>query len=79
MSSLKRRPIFLGTFLHDVDNELILKGKAVPKLGVKVYDEELNYVGYVSNIFGPVSSHFVAVKRATDKQYTQSSKFYVME
>jgi len=79
MSKLKRGPVFLGILLHNVGNELVLKGKAVPRLGVKAYDEELNDVGYVTNIFGPVNSHFVAIKLTTDKKYPQGSKFYIME
>ncbi|MEM1708820.1 MAG: hypothetical protein QXD33_01335 [Nitrososphaerota archaeon] len=79
MSKLKRRPVILGILIHSISNETILKGNVVPKLGVKVYDEGLNHVGYVSNVFGPVGSHFVAVKFTTDKQYLQGSKFYVME
>ncbi|MCL7384745.1 MAG: hypothetical protein LZ158_00030 [Thaumarchaeota archaeon] len=79
MSRLKHGPVLLGILLHNVGNEAVLKGKVVPRLGVKAYDEELNYVGYVSNIFGPINSHFVAIKLITDKKYPQSSKFYIME
>ncbi|MCS7136453.1 MAG: hypothetical protein RMJ14_04605 [Nitrososphaerota archaeon] len=79
MSKLKHGPVVLGTLIHTVGNEIILKGKVVPALGAKVYDEELNHVGYVSNVFGPVSSHFVAIKLTTDKQYSQGSKFYITE
>ncbi|MEM2910705.1 MAG: hypothetical protein QXO01_06560 [Nitrososphaerota archaeon] len=79
MSRLKRRPVALGILLYSVGNEVILKGGSVPRLGAKVYDEELNHVGYVSNVFGPVDSHFVAIKLTTNKQYSQDSKFYTME
>ncbi len=79
MSKLKHGPLLLGTLLHSIDNELVLKGKIVPKPGVKVYDEELKHVGYVSNVFGPVNSHFVTIKFTTERQYSQGSKFYIME
>lgn len=79
MSKLRHKPAILGILLYNIGNEAILKGKIVPRLGVKVYDETLNHVGYVSNVFGPVNSHFVAIKCTTDKQYPQGSKFYVME
>ncbi|PUA31463.1 MAG: hypothetical protein B9J98_06340 [Candidatus Terraquivivens tikiterensis] len=79
MSGLRRKPVALGILLHTIGNEAVLKGWSVPRLGAKVYDEELKDVGYVSNVFGPIDSYFVAIKLTTNRQYSQNSKFYTME
>ena len=79
MPTLRRGLTRLGTLLHSLAGELVLKGENVPSLGAKVYDENLDPAGYVSNVFGPVKSFFVAVKLTTDKRYGPGAKFYLME
>ena len=53
----------LGRVLHvGSSRNLILKTQTVPKIGNKVVDEKLKHVGLVFDVFGPVSSPYVAVK-----------------
>ena len=53
----------LGHVLHiSSSRSLILKAEAIPKIGDKVVDEYLKFVGTVSDVFGPVSSPYAAVK-----------------
>lgn len=46
---------------------IIIKVKTVPKIGERVVDENLKPVGKVFDIFGPVSSPYVAVKPTIQK------------
>jgi len=41
---------------------MILKADNVPHIGDRVVDENLNQVGTVFDVFGPVSSPYVAVR-----------------
>jgi RNA-binding protein len=41
---------------------IIVKVEKTPRIGEKVVDEKLQQVGTVFDIFGPVSSPYVAVK-----------------
>lgn len=51
--------------LHISSNRnLILKVEKLPKIGYKVVDENLRFVGTVFDVFGPVSSPYAAVKPA---------------
>ena len=53
----------IGHVLHiSPSRNLVLKAEAIPKIGDKVVDEELQTVGSVRDVFGPVSSPYVAVK-----------------
>ena len=44
------------------EGRLIVKARAVPKLGADVYDSAANLVGLVYDVIGPVSSPYVVVK-----------------
>jgi len=46
---------------------LILKAEKLPRINDKVVDENLKSVGTVFDIFGPVSSPYVAVKPNVDE------------
>jgi len=53
----------LGRVLHiSSSKNLILKAEKVPKINDKVVDENLKSVGTIFDVFGPVSSPYVAVK-----------------
>jgi len=53
----------LGKVLHISPNRnIIVKVENIPKIGEKVVDENLKPVGRIFDIFGPVSSPYVAVK-----------------
>lgn len=80
MQERYRGMTLLGTLLKKVKGcQLVLKGVKVPKLMQLVYDEYARRVGYVSNVFGPVSSFLVAVKTDCKVGYPEGSKFYTME
>ncbi len=53
----------LGRVLHvSSSRNLILKADSLPKIGDKVVDEKLEFVGTVFDVFGPVSSPYIAVR-----------------
>lgn len=54
----------IGRVIHVSSNRnLIVKAdKRVPKMGEKVVDEKLRKIGTIFDIFGPVSSPYIAVK-----------------
>lgn len=55
--------IRLGRVLHVSSNRnIIVKAENLPKLGETVVDENMKTVGEIFDIFGPVSSPYVAVK-----------------
>ncbi|MEM2466496.1 MAG: Gar1/Naf1 family protein [Candidatus Bathyarchaeia archaeon] len=55
--------IRLGRVLHISPNKnVIIKVENTPKIGEAVVDENLRQVGEVFDIFGPISSPYVAVK-----------------
>lgn len=55
--------IRLGRALHlSPSKNVIVKAENTPKIGEVVVDENLRHVGEVFDIFGPVSSPYVAVK-----------------
>jgi len=41
---------------------IIVKVENIPKIGETVVDEHLKPIGKISDVFGPVSSPYVAVK-----------------
>jgi len=45
---------------------IIVKAERLPRIGEKVVNEKLEEVGTVSDVFGPVSSPYVAVKTEKD-------------
>ncbi|MBS7621376.1 H/ACA RNA-protein complex protein Gar1 [Candidatus Bathyarchaeota archaeon] len=58
-----KRLIRLGRALHiSPSRNVIVKVENVPKIGETVVDENLRRVGEVFDVFGPVSSPYVAVK-----------------
>jgi len=54
----------LGRVLHvsSMTGNIIVKAQTLPRVGEKVYDGELRFIGSVFDVFGPVSSPYVAVK-----------------
>lgn len=56
----------IGRVLHlSSSNNLILKAENIPRIGEKVLDENLQQVGTVFDVFGPVSSPYLTVKPIT--------------
>ena len=57
----------LGRVLHvSSSKNLILKAEKLPRIKDKVVDENLKSVGTVFDVFGPVSSPYVAVKPSVE-------------
>lgn len=52
----------LGKVLHASKSNLIARAEQVPKLGTKVHDQKNRLVGRVSDIFGPISTPYIAIK-----------------
>jgi len=58
----------LGHVLHvSSSKNLILKAEKLPRINDKVVDENLKPVGTVFDVFGPVSSPYVAVKPSVEE------------
>jgi len=58
----------LGRAFHiSPSRNIIIKVESVPKIGERVVDENLKPVGKVFDVFGPVSSPYVAVKPTIQK------------
>ena len=53
----------IGLVLHvSSSRNIILKAENVPRIGDNVLDENLKPVGMVFDVFGPISSPYLAVK-----------------
>jgi len=58
----------IGSVLHvSSTNNMILKAENIPHIGDTVVDENLNNVGMVFDVFGPVSSPYVAVRPSVEE------------
>lgn len=76
--------IKLGNVLHFIKatKSIIVKidtNIKIPKLGQKVFNEEMNEIGYVSNIFGPISSPFVEIRVNNESLLSKIMKVYLKE
>lgn len=57
----------LGKILHTVKGNLIARAeKRMPKLGARVYGDQNKLIGKVSDIFGPISAPYIAIKPASN-------------
>jgi RNA-binding protein len=53
----------LGTVLHvSGSGKLVIKTRKKVKTGIRVFDEKLNTVGIVFEIFGPVKNPYISIK-----------------
>ena len=58
----------IGSVLHvSSGKSMILKADNIPRIGDKAVDDKLHHVGTVFDVFGPVSSPYVAVKPSVDE------------
>ncbi|MEM2083263.1 MAG: hypothetical protein QXY18_01660 [Nitrososphaerota archaeon] len=76
--------IKLGNVFHFIKatKSIIVKIDAsikIPKLGQKVFDEETHEIGYVSNIFGPISSPFIEIRVDNENLLPKIIKVYLKE
>jgi RNA-binding protein len=54
---------------------LILKAEKIPRINDEVVDENLKSVGVVFDVFGPVSSPYVAVKPSVEEPQRFVNRF----
>ncbi|MEM1574348.1 MAG: hypothetical protein QXF09_00610 [Nitrososphaerota archaeon] len=76
--------IKLGNVFHYIKatKSIIVKIDAnmkIPKLGQKVFNEEMHEIGYISNVFGPISSPFIEVKINNNELLSKIAKVYLKE
>jgi RNA-binding protein len=58
----------IGFVLHvSSTRNMILKAENIPHIGDRVVDEKLNHVGTVFDVFGPISSPYVAVRPSVEE------------
>jgi len=58
----------IGSVLHvSSSNHMILKAENIPHIGDTVVDENLNNIGVVFDVFGPVSAPYVAVRPSVEE------------
>lgn len=55
----------------------MVKAYSVPNLAAKVYDGKGREIGYVSNVFGPVSSPFVSLKVLDRDEVEEGEAVYI--
>lgn len=73
-------PRHLGTMMHHSKTcELVLKADGFAEPGRKVFDSNMEEIGYVSNIFGPVQSPFIAVKTTRRLDHYPGEELYILE
>ena len=59
---------------------LILRSKTVPRIGEDIYDSQLDRVGAVCDVFGPVTHPYISIWSERDDPETLLGKpFYLME
>ncbi len=56
--------VFVGEFMHSVGRYHVVKARpdAVPRIGAPVYDRYGRKLGIVTDVFGPVSSPYFAMR-----------------
>jgi len=65
----------LGRVLHiSPSRNIIVKTENIPKIGETVVDENLRTVGKIFDLFGPVSSPYVAIRPAILKPEELTNK-----
>jgi len=58
----------LGEVLHfSTSKHLVIRAKSLPRLGTIAYDENLQKIGIVVEIFGPVKQPYISVKPSVSK------------
>lgn len=58
----------------------MLRSKSVPRIGEDIYDSQLDRVGVVCDVFGPVIYPYISISSERDDPETLLGKpFYLME
>jgi len=80
MPGRRRGLIRLGTLSRRLESgTLVLAVDRIPPLGQSVYDSELEEVGSVASILGPVARPMVEVRTRTRKDQPKEAVFYLLE
>jgi len=66
----------LGSVIRVHRDRLLLSAEEVPRLAEKVFDAKEREIGYVSNVFGPVSSPFITVKLTGDVELREGAEVF---
>lgn len=61
----------VGKYLHSVDRYHVLRGKSrsVPRIGAPLFNEMGEKIGFVADVFGPVTNPYVLVKGKKAREY----------
>ncbi len=73
----QRRLQLLGEVERVGEKNIVVRTSIVPRLAAKVFNSGGKEVGYVSNIFGPVSKPFVTVKIDSDRTVKEGEPVYI--
>ena len=58
----------LGRVLHfSTSKHLILNAMSLPRIGTTAYDEDLNKIGNVIEIFGPIKQPYLSIKPSVSR------------
>ncbi len=74
----------IGNFIHHIKatKSIIIKVNnniKIPKLGQKVFNEEMNEIGYIANIFGPTHSPLIEIRINKEGLSSKIEKIYLKE
>ena len=71
----------LGYYIHKTPNDYLLvkiiNPTRLPKLYSKVFSSKLDFIGYLVDIIGPVTSPYAVVKPKTKINLPQHEPLYV--
>lgn len=73
----------IGNVIHYIKatKSIIIKVNniKIPKLGQKVFNEEMNEIGYIANIFGSIHSPLIEVRINKENLSQKIEKVYLKE
>lgn len=66
-----KRLVFVGEYMHSVGRYIVARGRsdAVPRIGAPVFDKYGRKLGIVTDVFGPVSAPYLALKANKSQQF----------
>lgn len=79
MSRRARRLRRIGRIWEIVEGKLVVKGEILPKLGDTVYNSEMEVIGVVSGILGPVNNFFIEINPTKNQEFKKEEPLYVLE
>ncbi len=79
MSKRSKRLRRIGKAWAMVEGKLVVEGELLPKLGDPVYNSEMEMVGVISGIFGPVNHFFIEINPAKEMKFEKEEPLYILE